>query len=49
MDCLYHGHSGSPGGKCSECERKKPTVTELERHYLNEARRERLAREWKKK
>lgn len=44
MDCYYHGHSGSPGGKCSECERERPTLTELERHRLNEAKRERRER-----
>lgn len=22
MDCYYHGHSGSPGGRCSSCDRE---------------------------
>lgn len=49
MDCYYHGHSGSPGGRCSECEREKPSgLSEREKHLLSEERRERRERMEKK-
>lgn len=45
MDCYYHGHSGSPGGRCAECDRENPPgLSEREKHLLAEDRRKRRER-----